>query len=150
MKKSLRLKVIVDLNAEHEKKALELLGKTQRKKQSIEEQLVNLQQYHLEYTGQLQSSSESGMSINKLLEFKAFISKLELAIEEQKILGFEIDNELIEVRKAWEVKHQKTRSIQKVRNSAVQNENKIEETREQKEQDERAMRVGRNNGTRNA
>jgi len=150
MKKSQRLKVIVDLNAESEKKALQELGRAQTKKRELETQLENLKQYRQEYSGQYQSISEAGVNISKLLEFRSFISKLDKVIKDQEQAISGLESELILLRKTWERQHQKTKSLQKVCDSAKAEEVKKENKREQNEQDERATRSGRNSGTRNA
>ncbi len=150
MKKSLRLKTIVDLNLKNEQKALVALGKAQNKKQELVQQLENLQQYQQEYKNKFKSISEIGVSIDQLVEFRAFINKLGLAIEEQKKAIEEMEKELVFVRQTWESKHQKTKSIQKVCDSALAEEAQVEHKREQNEQDDRATRSGRSNGTRNA
>ena len=150
MKKSQRLKVIVDLNADNEKKALQELGIVQTKKGELEKQLENLEQYRQEYKDQYQSISEAGVNIAKLLEFRSFISKLDKVIEDQEQAISVLEDKLIFVRQSWERQHQKTRSLQKVCDSAKAEEVKLEDKREQNEQDERATRSGRNSGTRNA
>jgi len=58
-------------------------------------------------------------------------------------------NTIIHVRKVWERQHQKTKSLQKVHDSAKREEVKLENKKEQNEQDDRATRTGRS-GTRNA
>ena len=150
MKKSQRLKIIVDLNAENEKKALQELGKTQTKKGELQAQLDNLKQYRQEYNDQYQSISKAGVNIAKLLEFRSFISKLDKVIEDQEQAILRLESELVFVRKTWERQHQKTKSIQKVCDSAKAEELKKENKREQNEQDDRATRSGRNSGTRSA
>ena len=150
MKKSQRLKVIVDLNADHEKKALEELGMVLGKQQELKTQLEHLQQYHQEYKDKYQSISKLGVNIARLLEFRSFISKLEKGIDDQKQAISDQENKVTFARKNWERQHQKTRSLQKVCNSALAEEVKLENKREQNEQDERATRSGRGSGTRNA
>jgi flagellar FliJ protein len=150
MKKSQRLKVIVDLNAENEKKALQELGKTQTKKQELQKQLKDLKQYRQEYNDQCQSISEAGVNIAKLLEFRSFVSKLDKVIEDQEKAISTMEGKLIFVRKTWERQHHKTKSLQKVCDSAKVEEVKQEDKREQNEQDERATRSGRNSGTKSA
>ena len=150
MKKSQRLKVIVDLNADNEKKALQELGIVQTKKGELEKQLENLEQYRQEYKEEYQSISEAGVNIAKLLEFRAFISKLDKVIEDQEKEISMVEDQLIFVRQSWERQHHKTRSLQKICDSAKAEEVKLEDKREQNEQDERATRSGRNGGTRSA
>jgi flagellar FliJ protein len=149
-KKSQRMQVIVDLNADNEKKALEALGKSLSKKQELQTQLDHLQQYQQEYKDKYQSISKLGVNIAQLLEFRSFISKLQQAIEEQKQAILKQENNVTLARKNWEKQHQKTSSLQKVCDSALAEEVKLENKREQNEQDERATRSGRGNGTRNA
>jgi flagellar FliJ protein len=150
MKKSQRLKVIVDLNAENEKKALHELGMAQTKKGELEKQLENLEQYRQEYKDQYQGISEAGVNIAKLLEFRSFISKLDKVIEDQEKAISTMDGKLINIRKSWERQHQKTKSLQKVCDAATAEEVKKENKREQNEQDDRATRSGRYGGTRSA
>jgi flagellar FliJ protein len=151
MKKSQRLKIIVDLNATDEKKALEALGKAQRKKKQLQGKLDELLQYQQDYKQKFQTISEIGVNITQLLEFRAFISKLEIAIDGQKKAVLEQEEEVTFVRKTWERKHQKTKSLQKVCDTALEEEVKMEDKREQKEQDDQASsRSGRGGGTKSA
>ncbi len=150
MKKSQRLQVIVGLNAEHEKKALEEMGKWQRKKNDVQTQLDSLKQYQQEYSDKYQTLSQSAISINQLLEFRAFTSKISKAIEEQETAFAEISDKVASVRKSWERQYQKTQSLKKVCGSALAKEIKLEDKREQKEQDDRSSRTGRKGGTRSA
>lgn len=151
MKKSQRLKIIVDLNATDEKKALETLGKAQRKKNHLQVKLDELLQYQQDYKQKFQAVSETGVNITQLLDFRAFISKLEIAIDGQKKAVIELEEEVAFVRKSWERKHQKTKSLQKVCDTAIEEEVKIEDKREQKEQDDQASsRSDRGSGTKGA
>lgn len=149
-KKSQRLQKIVELNANEEEKALQALGAAQIKKRNLQSQLDNLQKYQQEYIDKLQLLSTGGIKIDKLLEFKSFISKLKLAIEKQTSDILAMDQELNSLRQQWENKHFKTTNLQKVCDGAKHEEHKEEEKREQYEQDERATRIGRNDGMRNA
>lgn len=146
MKKSQRLQVIVELNAENEKKVLEEMGKWQRKKQDVQAQLDSLNQYRQEYSQKYQALSQSAINVDQLLEFRAFISKISKAIEEQERAVTEINDKVTSVRNSWERQHQKTQSLQKVCNSALAAETKLEDKREQKEQDDRSSRMGRKSG----
>ncbi|MCF6202305.1 MAG: flagellar export protein FliJ [Methylococcaceae bacterium] len=150
MKKSQRLKVIVNLYAENEKKALEALGQVQKEKQNALTQLENLLQYQQEYINNHNKNSEKRINIQKLIEFRAFISKLDKAIDEQKSEISQMEKKILLARKNWEMHHHKTNGIEKVCDGAAKEEMKIEEKREQNEQDDRATRLGGKNGTGNA
>ncbi len=150
MKKSKRLNVIVELNVKNEKKALEALGEIQRQKQDAEKQLEHLKDYQQGYKDQYQSIGVTGANIKQLLEFRAFVSKLSMAIEQQKQVVAELDEKVSSTQTHWEKQHQKTKSMEKVRGAAVKEEAKEQDKREQSEQDDRASRVGRNSGAENA
>jgi len=150
MKKSQRLNVIVELNARNEKNTLKELGSTQQQKQEAEIQLDNLKVYRQEYEVKYQSIAKIGLNIKQLLEFKAFMSKLDKAIVEQEQVVIGVEKQLISTRKQWEQQHHKTSSMQKVCDAAVKEELKVEEKREQNEQDDRSTRIGRSGGTRSA
>ncbi len=150
MKKSQRLSVIVELNAKNEKKALEHFGQIQKQKHQAETQLQHLQSYLQDYKDKYQSQLKIGLNVQQLMEFRAFIDKLDKAIAEQQQNIINLDKQLSSARTQWERQHHKTRAMQKVCDAAVKEERKAEDKREQNEQDERAARVGRNGGTRNA
>jgi flagellar FliJ protein len=145
MKKSQRIKTIVDIKATQEKNALEVLGAVQRKLQSMQAQVEGLRSYRQEYQYRFEQLGIKGVNVAQLLEFRSFIDKLDKAIIGQEQVLSSIEAELIAKRKVWEELHHKTQSLQKVCDSALIVEMKQEAKREQQEQDERASRIGRNN-----
>jgi len=152
VKKSQRIKTIVDIKATQEKSALEVLGAVQRKILAMQAQIEGLKNYRQEYRDRFNLLGTDGVKVAQLLEFRSFIDKLDKAImgQEQTLSSMEV--ELMAKRKIWESLHQKTQSLQKVCDTALAVEMKQEDKREQLEQDERASRIGRNNssGMRNA
>lgn len=152
MKKSQRIKTIVDIKASQEKNALEALGAVQRQLQAMQAQIEGLKNYRKEYQGRFDQLGMKGVNVAQLLEFRSFIDKLDKAIIGQEQVLHSIEAELKTKRKVWEELHQKTQSLQKVCDSALMAEMKQEAKREQREQDERASRIGRNSsgGTGNA
>lgn len=144
MKKSQRIKTIVEIKATQEKHALEVLGAVQRKFQTMQAQVEGLINYRKEYQDRFDQMGSRGAHVAQLLEFRSFIDKLDKAIIGQEHLLSSIEAELKAKRKAWEELHHKTQSLQKVCDSALVTEMKQEAKREQLEQDERASRIGRN------
>ncbi|TAK63675.1 flagellar export protein FliJ [Methylobacter sp.] len=145
MKKSQRIKTIVDIKAAQEKNALEVLGAVQRKLQSMQAQVEGLRNYRQEYQHRFDQLGIKGVNVAQLLEFRSFIDKLDKAIIGQEQVLSAIEAELAAKRKIWEDLHNKTQSLQKVCDSALMVEMRQEAKREQQEQDERASRIGRNN-----
>lgn len=147
MKKSQRIKTIVDIKASQEKSALEALGAVQRKHQGMQAQVEGLKIYRREYQDRFDQLGAKGVNVAQLLEFRSFIDKLDKAIIGQEQMLDSIEAEVKVKRKIWEELHHKTQSLQKVCDSALKVEMKQEAKREQQEQDERASRIGRNNSS---
>ncbi len=144
MKKSQRIKTIVDIKAIQEKNALAVLGAVQRKLLDMQAQVEGLRVYRQEYQDRFDRLGSQGVNVALLLEFRAFIDKLDTAIYGQEQVLNSIEAEVKVKRKLWEELHHKTQSLQKVSDSALVIEMKQEAKREQLEQDERASRIGRN------
>jgi flagellar FliJ protein len=145
VKKSQRIKTIVDIKANQEKSALEVLGAVQRKHQGMQAQVEGLRNYRKEYQDRFDQLGVKGVNVAQLLEFRSFIDKLDKAIMGQEQTLDSIEAEVKSKRKIWEELHHKTQSLQKVCDSALKVEMKQEAKREQQEQDERTSRIGRNN-----
>jgi len=147
MKKSQRIKTIVEIKATQEKNALEMLGAVQRKLQGMQAQVEGLRNYRKEYQDRFDQLGSKGVNVAQLLEFRSFIDKLDKAIMGQEQTLSSIEAEVKAKRNIWEELHHKTQSLQKVCDSALVVEMKQEAKREQQEQDERASRIGRNNSS---
>jgi flagellar protein FliJ len=135
MKKSVRLNVIVDLHARQEQDALLTMGRCQQQVFEQQTQLEQLQAYRITYIHHLSQRQQAGMSLPELLEFRAFSDKLDQAIASQHLLVQSHEEALQRARQAWEERHQRTKSLQKVSNQAVAEELKVQNKREQMEQD---------------
>ncbi len=142
-KKSERLKMITDLHARQEQEALQALGRSQQKLLELQTQLQQLQKYRLDHKAKVEKQT-TAMSINQFLEFRAFADKLDKAITGQQLAVNIQEQDLQKVRKNWEEKHQRTKSLQKISDLALVEELKAEFKQEQLEQDARAARSGKN------
>jgi len=140
MKKSQRLQVIIDLKENQEKLCLEALGAEQLKKQQKAEQLNNLQSYHQDYVDTNAAQLAKGLPVLRLLEFNAFLEKVDKAIEGEKQALDRVDQQVNVLRERWEKAHLHTKNIQKIQLKAKQLEEKELEKKEQLEMDERASR----------
>jgi flagellar protein FliJ len=150
VKKSQRFQTIVNLKVQQENKALKDLGQQQQKVQAAKQQLAHLQQYRQDYLDK--DTGKSVKRVNAFLEFRAFIAKLDQAIGGQENSIRHLETELHRKRQHWESLHQHTKNLQKVRDGMVLAEVQAVNKREQREADDRASRMSRNNaeGTHNA
>ncbi|MGY6277585.1 flagellar export protein FliJ [Methylomonas sp. MgM2] len=147
MKRSQRLQSIIDIHAQQEQEALQQLGRSQQQLQAQQTQLEQLHSYQREYLSKLVERQRLGMNVSQLLEFRAFADKLDKAIQGQRQAVAKQEREVQRTRLKWEECHQRTKSLQKLGDLALADELKIENRREQSEQDASAARSARKNGT---
>lgn len=143
MKKSQRLQVIIDLKAREEKKYLEALGLKQTEKQQKESQVNNLTNYRQDYLDKNAAQLEKGLSVFRLIEFKAFLEKMDKAITGEKQALEQMASQINELKRLWEKAHLNTKNIEKIQFKARVFEQKESEKKEQLEMDERAARKKR-------
>lgn len=143
MKKSQRLKTIVDLKATQEKECLEAVGAAQRKMLALQTQVDHLKKYRKDYQDKFNQIGSAGANVGQLLEFRSFMDKLDKAIAGQEQTLDQSKTELAMKRKLWESMHHRTKSLKKIHESAIKTELKHDSRIEQMEQDERAARLGR-------
>ncbi|MDF1583764.1 MAG: flagellar export protein FliJ [Methyloprofundus sp.] len=143
MKRSQRLQVIVDLKINQEKKYLDALGKQRNLKLQKETQLNSLKNYRQDYRDKNDKLIKNGISVTQLMEFRAFMEKMDKAIEGEERTLKMLDSELERLRKNWEEAHMYTEGIQKIQGNARVSEQKQEEKKEQLEMDDRAARKKR-------
>lgn len=147
IKRSKRLQTIVDIKARQEQAALEVLGQSQRQHTEMKKQVEGLTNYRSDYVDKCNAFARDGVKVSRLIEFRAFIDKLDIAIAGQEKLLNRMEQDVQMKRQVWEFTHRSTKTIQKVRESALKTEKKIEDKREQLEQDERSSRFGRAKAT---
>lgn len=150
MKRSQRLRTIVELHALQEKDALQLMGRCQQQLREQQSQLEHLKVYRREYMDKLADRQQQGMNVSQLLEFRAFAEKLDKAIEGQRQAVLAQEREFQRAQANWEESHQRTKSLERLSQIALTEEQKLENKREQNEQDARAARSARKDGANNA
>jgi flagellar FliJ protein len=137
------LQVIVDIKATQEQKSLEVLGQAQRQQTQMKGQVDGLSSYRSDYVDKCNAFAKGGVKVSRLIEFRSFIDKLDIAITGQEKILKNMEQDVLLKRKTWETMYQNTQIIQKVRESALKVEQNHENKREQHEQDEHSSRLGR-------
>ncbi len=139
MKKSARMASIVKVAESDEQRAAQALGKSQQQLDVHRERLEQLVDYRSEYVKQLQERASGGISVSQIQSYRAFISQLDLGIEEQHKV---IDNMQLDVeskRQEWFARRSQTQAMDKVMSKYHYQEQLLEGKRDQKESDERAQ-----------
>jgi len=136
MVQSKRFQPVKRVAESRERTAAKALGDSQRWAQEQESKLQELKNYHLEYLQRFQSAAKMGMSASQLLEYRAFIEKLERAISEQEKVVAESQQRCNESKEAWMQKRMRNQVLGKVMDRFKSAEQKAELDREQKITDE--------------
>ncbi len=140
MVQSKRLKPVHRVAESKEQTAARELGDSRRYVHEQEQRLNELRQYHAEYLERFHTVAKVGMSALQLQEYRAFLAKLERAIREQENVITNGRNVQEFKKGKWQQKHVRTQALGNVIDRYKQAENKAQDTREQKESDERSQR----------
>jgi len=141
MKKSKRLKPIEDLAEEKERVAAKNLGISLNIVAEREKKLAELDLYRTEYSQRFQSTNNAALSAYQFHDFRNFLHRLDLVIEEQKKLILFGKQDVAEKREAWQVCRTKAQALEKVVIRLEMEELMHETRQEQKELDERSSRL---------
>jgi flagellar FliJ protein len=123
-----------------EKTAARELGDSQRRMQQQEARLEELRRYHDEYLERFQSAARLGISATQLQEYQAFLHKLSQAIKEQERIVLSSHEECSSKKEAWKQKRVRSEALGKVVERFQTAERRADDTKEQKEQDDRSQR----------
>lgn len=139
MTKSKRMKPVVRIAETHEQDAAREMGKCRENLDFQIKRLEELESYRGEYSNRLVGTS--GLDALKLQEFQLFMSKLDEAIRQQKIIVEEAGKQCDVSRGNWIDKRTRTQALNKVVERYQAEETREQLRREQREQDEHAGRV---------
>jgi flagellar FliJ protein len=142
-KKTERLTIVRDLYIRQEKDALMVIGNIRKKLQDLQNQLLSLKNYRLEYESNILERQKSGINIGQFLEFRRFAEKLDKAIDSQQQQVFNYEQDVQRASKKWEECHQRTKSITKLLELKQKQNLKVQDKLEQLEQDARSSRLSR-------
>jgi flagellar FliJ protein len=140
MVKSKRFEPIADLARNSEREAAKALGQALQQLQQEQQQLEQLIGYRADYRRRLNDSASQGMSVQTVNEFREFITKLSLAIEQQQ-QTIEVCRQVLEEKKSfWFSKRGRSKALDAVLDKYIKNEQQLLEKREQRELDDRNNR----------
>lgn len=140
MSPSKRLKPVQRFAHSKEQKAARVMGQAKKSLQQEEAKLEQLKQYHQEYLERFKQMAREGMSATQLQEYRAFLAKLDEAVnQQQEVVAASIVNHSSS-KSVWKKKHSRTQALNKAVDRFREQEKKIADTREQKESDEHSQR----------
>jgi len=143
MLKSKRLQPVIKVAQSREDDAVQALNEYRKVIDQHEAKLIELRQYHAEYTQRLNDGGRNGLNIAQINDYRNFIARLAVAVQQQEELLESCEVVLKEKHDAWMQTRVHHQALDKVVGRYQQQEHQESEKREQAESDERSQRMGR-------
>jgi len=140
MSKPFPLQTLLQLAQEGSDAAAVRLGVVNGHNRDMQTRLELLLEYRGEYTARLASVAQTGMHSVGWRNFREFIDKIDVAIEQQRELVASAEREVETGQRHWHAQQRRLKSFDTLSQRHYSAERKIEARQEQKEQDDFAMR----------
>jgi flagellar FliJ protein len=140
MASSDRLKPIQQIAELREQDAARSFGEAQRRLEEETRRLAELQGYRDEYLQRFRTLQQAGITVAQLLEYQAFLAKLEAAVARQAEIVALRRSDAERRRAAWTDKRTRSRAMERAVDNLASRESRDSERREQKALDERNQR----------
>ncbi len=141
MLRSQRLQVVLKLEEQREKQALEVMAEAQRACEKQREQIQNLERYQQEYRDQIRSCQQGVVPVSRLQGWQAFIAQLDAVIVQQQRVLNEAEAEFERRREQWQQVWERRRGMEKYIETCRRQEQQEADAREQKLSDDAASRM---------
>lgn len=138
MKKSDRIKSLMQLAEKREQQAVRDLGQARQQMAAQQTKLEELREYREEYRRRFLQDGEQGISGSQLQHFQAFMCQLDQAIENQHQVVEQLAAQCRQQTDHWQQRHQHTRILDKTRDRFARHERHQAERQEQRENDDLA------------
>jgi len=125
-----------------EKEAARILGQKQTFLQQQRQRLQELDGYRLEYAKKFQNAGNQGFNAQQLNEYRVFLDKLNQAIVQQSDLINKAETDFLTCQKSWILSRTNSKALENMVERCKNEEFQVQAQKEQKELDERAMRLG--------
>lgn len=133
MNRSTKLQPVVKISKQQEKNAARLHADMLRQAEQQRKQLDELIMYRNQYLKAFQSAAESGISAVQMQDYRLFINRLDVAIEQQQQSVAHSQNKCDISQQELIDKRSRSKIIDKIVENRQQQENHILEKREQRE-----------------
>lgn len=139
--RSKRFQPVVDVAEKHEEQEARRFGDCQQILAEEEFKLEQLEQYRDEYARQFAAASESGMGAMQMRDYRAFLERLNQAIEQQLGAIQRAQEACEEQRGEWLHKRSRAQALDKVAQRYRADEKRHADRQEQALLDEHASRM---------
>ena len=145
-KKSTRFQTVVRYTESKEEKAAQKLAESQRNLVEQQTRLDSLDQFKDEYAQRFTQTGQQGMRATQLRDFHAFMGKLQNAVDHQKRLLQVAVGDVESKKKQWLLTRNETRKANTLLERYLLQEQRVQDKQEQKDSDERAQRMTKQDG----
>ena len=143
MKRSQRIEPVVKVAENREQEAARLLGDAQSALAQAQQRLTELDGYRDEYIKRFHTTGSAGMSAMQMMDYRAFLLKLDQAIAEQGIVVEQATHLVEQQRQEWFARRGKVKMLDTVVARYQADEQRDANRKEQGDQDDRSQRIKR-------
>jgi flagellar FliJ protein len=140
MSKAKRMQPVARIAQQNADDAARVLADSRRQLTAKQQQLDELIAYRDEYARGLEQKSKGGLTAMQMRDYNQFLSRLNLAIEQQQLALEGAYREIESSKRVWLGKHRHARAIDKVVDRHRQREQRDHARQEQQDSDEHAQR----------
>lgn len=137
MKKSDRIKSLMQLAEKQEQQAVRDMGQARQLLEIQQTRLDELREYREEYLLRFRRDGEQGISGLQIQHFQAFMQQLDMAIANQQQVVEQLLTQCQQQTRQWQERHQQTRILDKTRDRFARHERREADKHEQRENDDR-------------
>ena len=138
--RSKRFRPIVKHAQRLEQNAARALGEAQRRVSEAQQRLDQLCDYRCEYTRRFSESGNQGLGVDRLMDYQAFLDKLNIAIAQQQQHIAKAEQALQQCRDHWFAQRGRSKLLDNVLERYVESEMQQASKKEQREIDDRGTR----------
>ena len=141
MTRSQRLAPVQDVFDNAEKRLAQSLAAYERRVTEAEQKLSELTRYRAEYDQQFTQRAASGMGVAELRDYQAFLARLTEAVRQQHSVVQRVRSDRDAERARWQDAAKRSKALEHVATQWQNEERRVLERREQRDTDERALRM---------
>ena len=141
MTRSQRLAPLQDVFDIAEKRLAQSLAAYERRVTEAEQKLSELTRYRAEYDQQFTQRAASGMGVAELRDYQAFLARLTEAVRQQHSVVQRVRSDRDAERARWQDAAKRSKALEHVATQWQNEERRVLERREQRDTDERALRM---------
>ena len=140
-KRSQRFEPVVKVAENREQAAARGLGHAQATLAEAQQRLTELESYREEYIKRFHSTGAVGMSAAQMMDYRAFMVKLDQAIAEQGVVVEQAAQRVEQQRQEWFNRRGKVKMLDTVVTRYQADERRDADRKEQGDQDERTQQI---------